>query len=216
MTHRHWRAIAIAFGILALATLACLPTRSTPQASNVLFEDDFADTSTGWEVGAWPGGSVGYKNGAYSVVSGGGGETMWGVGNTSFSNVVINVDTSQVSAPSNDNNGYGVVCREQGDGNGYYLLISGDGGYAIIKAENDEFVPLVEWAPTDKVKQGNAGNHIEATCNGTTLTLVVNGDRVATTEDSTYSSGDIAFAVTSYEDGQASEVLFDNLKVTKP
>jgi hypothetical protein len=211
---KHMRIVMGAVIVLVLAALACgTPSKSS---SAVLLEDDFSSTSTGWEVGSWPGGSVGYKSGAYSVVSNGGGDTMWGVANSSFSDVVINVDTQQVSAPANDNNGYGVVCREQGDGNGYYLLISGDGGYAIVKAQNDRFVPLVEWTRTDAVKQGNASNHIEATCNGTTLTLVVNGTRVATVEDSTYSKGDIALTVTSYEDGEPSEVLFDNVKVTKP
>lgn len=212
---RHWRVLIVAVSLLALAALACgTPTKSS--GPEVLYEDDFGDTGSGWEVGSWPGGSVGYKSGAYSVVSGGSGDTMWGIANTTLSDVLINVDTNQVSAPDNDNNSYGVACREQGDGNGYYLLISGDGGYAIIKAQGNEFTPLVEWTASDAVKKGNATNHIEATCKGTTLTLSVNGTRVATVEDSSYSSGDIALAVTSYEDGQASEVLFDNIKITKP
>jgi len=57
------------------------------------------------------------------------------VANRSFDNLVVEVDATQVSAGPENDNDYGVICREQGDGNGYYLLVSGDGYYAILKGE---------------------------------------------------------------------------------
>lgn len=183
--------------------------------AEVLFEDDFSDSASGWEVGVYDTGEVSYKDGAYSVVSSGGQQTMWGVANLSFDNVAIKVTATQVSAGPADNNDYGVVCREQGDGHGYYFLISGDGGYAILMAYENQFETLVDWAPSDAVNQGNATNDIEVICDGPTLTLTVNGQRLATTEDTTYSAGDIALTATSYEDA-ATEIHFDNLVVTRP
>jgi hypothetical protein len=47
------------------------------------------------------------------------------------------------------------------------------------------------------------------------LTLFVNGEQIATAEDSTYAQGDIALTATSYED-EPTEIHFDNIVVHKP
>jgi hypothetical protein len=214
--------------ILALAALACgvdlLPggggsSKPAPTPDNVIFQDDFGDSGSGWEVGDYDEGSVGYKDGAYFVTATITDYMMWGVANRSFDNLVIEVDATQVSAGPISDNAYGVVCREDGNAGGYYLRISGDGYYSIARAagvgEAEEFVPLVDWAESSAIKQGNATNHIRAVCSDSTLELHVNGEHVATAEDSTFTSGDIAFSATSYE-SEATEIHFDNLVVRTP
>lgn len=184
-------------------------------SGDVIFSDDFADESTGWEQGEYETGTVGYESGAYSVVSFGDGDTMWGVSNRTFADVVIEVEAEQVRAPTNDNNDYGVMCRVQENNDGYFLLISGDGFYAILLRADGQFTQLVDWTLTDRFNLGNATNRITAECNGSSLSLTVNGNLLAATEDSTFSTGDIALTATSYE-AQETEVQFDNLRVTKP
>ena len=201
------------FVVLMMAALAC--SNLSFGSSSGQYEDDFGNPKSGWETGDYEGGSVGYKDGAYFVVSSDENTTMWGVANKSFDDVVIEVDATQVSASSDDNNDYGVICREHDDGQGYYMLISGDGYYAIARAENEEFEWLVDWTESDVIRQGNATNHIRATCDGSTLALFVNGQRLATAEDSAFASGDIALTATTYED-VATEIHFDNLKVREP
>jgi len=197
--------------------LPFLPGTETPPPppSGVLFQDDFSDPVSGWEVGDYETGSVGYKNGVYFVTSLGNGDTMWGAANRAFDNLIIEVDATQVSAPANNNNDYGVMCRLQPNGDGYYLLISGDGYYAIAKAIDGDFEWLVNWTESDVIRQGNATNHIRAVCDGSTLLLFVNGQRLATAEDGTFARGDIALTATSYED-EPSEIHFDRLVVRKP
>ncbi len=181
-----------------------------------LFEDDFSDPNSGWEVGSYDGGSVGYKNGVYFVGSRGDAATMWGIANRSFDDLIIDVDTTQISAPANNNNDYGVVCRNQPDSlGGYYFLISGDGAYAILRADEGDFEPLVEWTQSATINQGNADNHIHAVCDGDYLALTINGQLLAEVYDGTFSSGDIALTATSYED-TPTEVHFDNLSVSVP
>jgi hypothetical protein len=158
---------------------------------------------------------VGYEGGVYFVTSLNNTSTMWGVANRSFDDLVIEVDATQVSAPTNNNNDYGVVCREQGDGSGYYLLISGDGYYGIARAEEGNFEWLVDWTKSNVIRQGNATNHIRAVCDGSTLELFVNGQRLATAEDDTFTRGDIALTATTYED-EPTDVHFDNLVVRAP
>ncbi len=62
---------------------------------------------------------------------------------------------------------------------------------------------------------GNATNHVRAVCDGSTLALFVNGQRLATAEDDAFSRGDIALTATAYED-EPTEIHFDNLVVRRP
>ena len=212
--------------VLALAALACggdlLPgggsSKPSPTPDNVIFRDDFGDTGSGWEEGDYDEGSVGYKDGVYFVTATVTDFMMWGVAYRSFDNLVIELDATQVSAGPGSDNAYGVVCREDGNAGGYYLRISGDGYYNISKAGvggGEEFVPLVDWAESNAIKQGNATNHIRAVCSGSTLELHVNGEHLATAEDGTFATGDIAFTATSYE-SEVTEIHFDNLVVRTP
>lgn len=192
-----------------------VPQATAAQASGVLMQDDFSDPSTGWEVGDYDTGSVGYQSGTYAVESLGNGDTMWGIANQDFGDVVIEVTAEQISGPANDNNDYGVMCRIQPNNDGYFLLISGDGYYAILKRANDQFENLVDWTPSDVINTGDSQNQIQAVCDGSSLALTVNGQSVATASDSEFSHGDIALTATSYET-DSTEVRFDNLVVSQP
>ncbi len=186
-----------------------------PERGNALLDDDFGDSSSGWEIGDYAGGSVGYKDGIYFVRGEEDGNVMWGVLKRSFDDLVIEVDATQVMAPANDNNAYGVKCREQSGGDGYVFMISGDGYYSIQIVVNGDWEQLVEWTTSDVIRQGNRTNHIRAVCDGTHLALFVNGELLAETEDSTYSEGDIGLAASTMED-EPTEIHFDNLVVRRP
>ncbi len=208
---------------LLLASLACaIPnplagggSDGSSAAGGVLFSDDFGSTDTGWEVGDYQTGSVGYGSGVYFVRALGNGDTMWGQASRSFTDVHIEVDAAQIEAPSNDNNDYGVICRLQSDGSGYYLLISGDGFYSILMGTQGGFEQLVDWTTSNLIRQGNTSNHITAICQGSNLSLYVNGDLLATATDSTFSTGDIGLTATSYE-STSTLVHFYNLVVSQP
>jgi len=72
--------------LLAVAALACTcnlpfgPKQQTPPPpppqTNVLFQDDFSNSGSGWEVGDYDTGNVGYKDGVYSVTSSNTSSTM--------------------------------------------------------------------------------------------------------------------------------------------
>ncbi len=196
--------------VLLVAPLAAIQAQG---GGDVLFEDDFSDDKSGWEVGEYDGGDVGYGDGYYFVTSTSSGSMMWGVANQSFDDIIISVEATQFSGPANNNNGYGVMCRVQSDGSGYMLYISGDGYASIVLASEGEFTALVDWTASDAVVQGNETNLIEASCLGSALSLSVNGELVAEAEDDTYAEGDIAFSATTFEDTMT-EIHFDNLVVS--
>jgi hypothetical protein len=198
---------------------------ATPTETGVLLEDDFSDPGTGWYVDDDPGqGSYAYENGVYAITALSSGLQMWGNANRSFGDVVITVDATQISAPANNNNAYGVGCRIQPgtNGDGYFLRISGDGYYAIVKyvttdpqTDDGEFVVLVDWMPTDAVNQGNATNHIEVSCAGSELSLSVNGQFLGSAQDTDYVTGDIAMTATTFED-MPTTIHYDNVVVRTP
>jgi flagellar basal body rod protein FlgG len=198
------------------ATTAAGPTPTVVSGPGaVLFEDDFSDPNSGWEVGEYPDGSVGYRDGYYYVISSVENKVMWGVANRSFDDVVVEVEATQASAPSNNDNSYGVQCRLQSNNDAYHLLISGDGFYSIEKVSGGTFTRLVDWTRSDVINQGNATNKIRAVCDGSRLALYCNGQLLAETTDSTLTQGDIALVTATYEP-EATEIHFDNLKVYEP
>jgi hypothetical protein len=212
--------IMICAGFLILTTYACtslegiLPNAEVDDRPDTFkLSDGFSDDNSGWEIGSFDGGEIGYTQGKYIVSSIGSGSTMWGSAGRSFEDVIIDVDTEQISAPSNNNNDYGIICRLQRDGGGYYGLISGDGFYAILRESGgDSYEILVDWKDSNHIRQGNSQNQLGLSCMGSKISLFVNGQLLAETSDNMYDSGDIGFTATSYEQ-EGTEVHFDNVTV---
>jgi tRNA A-37 threonylcarbamoyl transferase component Bud32 len=181
----------------------------------VLLQDGFRDENSGWEVGEFEAGRLRYDQGVYAVTSSGSGMLMWGVAHRNISDMVIDVDATQISAPVNDNNAYGVMCRVQPNDDGYLLRISGDGFYAIHRVVDDEFQALSDWTPSEAILQGNATNRIRAVCDGTRLALYANGELLAEVEDATFTQGDVALTATTFED-EPTTIHYDDLVVATP
>ncbi|MBN1180332.1 MAG: hypothetical protein JXD18_14055 [Anaerolineae bacterium] len=192
------------------------PPPSQPPVG-ILFGDDFSNPSSGWEIGQYEEGNVGYESGYYFVESVQDGIMVWATAFQNFSDILFDVDIAQIYGPANDNNGYGVLCRVQpGDyGDGYAFLISGDGYYTIQKIVGGDYEPLVAWNTSSVINQGNAENHIRAVCDGTRLELWVNGQLLAETTDATYASGDISLVAGTLE-AEPTEIHFDNVVIATP
>jgi hypothetical protein len=221
----------IALPVLAAALLSCnlfnnviqsssldsgsSPTGPNPSGRSTLYQDDFEDSGSGWTPGDFDNGTADYSSGTYSVSSDGDGYPMYGVANQTFGDVDIEVDSLQVAAPPDDNNDYGIGCRIQDNGDGYYLLISGDGYASIQLAVDGSFSNLVDWEESSAVHTGNASNHLRAVCSGSRLDLYINGQHALSQFDDTFGSGDVALTATSYESGPT-EIHFDNLVVHQP
>ena len=207
--------------VIPSPTTEISPSENIP-SGNVLYSDDFSTTSAELEDYSGDGGSAGTENGVY-VIRSTADLWQWGKSQSEFEDVVIDVDATMISGPSNNNIGFGVFCRltetEDGSVDGYMLAISGDGYYTIRVIVESNMSPLVDWTSSDVVNQGNVTNHIHATCNGSDLSLEVNGQVVATAvaDPSAPTVGAIAFSAISFEtDSRYAEVNFDNLVVSQP
>jgi CHAT domain-containing protein/tetratricopeptide (TPR) repeat protein len=184
----------------------------------VIFQDDFSDPASGWDVveaeeGADAPGSIGYKAGAYAIVTQGHGWIEGGGSNQYLSDVVIDVDATLISAPPGSWTYYGAGCRTSGLG-GYYLYLHGDGKYGIVKINRGEFDWLVEWQESTAIRQGTATNHLRVVCAGPYLALYANGELLAETWDNFYQHGEVWLAAASGD--EPAEIHFDNLVASVP
>lgn len=190
--------------------------------ANVLFSDDFSVDSIEMESYSGDDGTAGTENGEY-VIRSTGDLWQWGRSTSQFENTVIEADVTMIAGPTNNNAGFGVLCRlterEDTSVDGYMLAISGDGYYSIRSITASNMTGLVEWTFSDVINQGNTTNRIRATCNGSDLSLEVNGELVAsasTIADGS-SSGSIAFTAISFETNEPyAEAHFDNMIVSQP
>jgi hypothetical protein len=205
--------------LLGILVLTGCSKASRPDGVDPIYATDFSDGS--WEVGDYGTGRVGYADGEYFVTQVGGSDFMWGQAFQNFTDVDIWVNAQQVSGPSNDNTGYGIMCRVSYDFNsgalyGYWFGIGADGTYSIHEWTGNDVIALVDWASSGSIREGNGRvNELRAVCNGSTLQFYVNGVLVAEATDSSNSFGDIGLGGVSFESDSA-EFRFDDLEVFQP
>jgi hypothetical protein len=205
--------------IILVTTLACsLGSTTGPDGADVLFQDDFSSTSSGWDRDDWENGLTDYTNNAYRIYVKQPQYDIWALVNKSLpGDVKIEVDATKTSGP--DVNLFGVICRYTEDTDAetfdfYYLVAGSDGYAAIILIDDSQSNLLNETFTTDVINPG-AANHISAVCNGSSLTLSVNGTQVLSAEDSTLTAGDVGLVAGTFDETNV-DISFDNFVVTRP
>ena len=202
------------------------PATAAPQSSgsagaksgSVLFHDDFSNPSSGWDQTSDSDGSTDYANGGYRILVNTTNLVIWANPNQTFQNDVrIEVDATKSAGP--DTNAFGVICRYNDKDNFYRFLITSDGYAGISKIIKGD-VTVISSADgkiqtVNNINKGTASNHIRADCIGSTLTLYVNGNQVATANDSSLSGGDAGLFARTYDTGGV-DILFHDFNVYAP
>lgn len=191
------------------------PFQSGMTNQQVLFYDDFSNSSSGWQKNSGELGETAYIEGQYSITVKGANFDLWSNPSISFADTKIEVDTVRLGGP--DNNRFGVQCRYVDVDNYYFAVISSDGYYGIGKVVKGKqtFIPKNGMQVTEKIFAGSAVNHIRFDCIGNRLTLYLNGDYVESVEDSDLQSGDVGLLAGTFED-KGTKILFDNFVVFQP
>ncbi len=216
--------ILLALTALILASLACslfspgdngsdTPAPQVP--SNVLFQDDFADPTSGWDSVSDERGITDYADGIYRIFVNTTGTDVWSNPGLSFGDARVEVDATKVGG--DDNNDFGVICRYQGPENYYFLIVSSDGYYGIGKVSGgqQQLIGMESMPPSEVIRQSNATNQLRADCIGSKLSLYVNGEFLAQSEDSEFTSGDVGLLAGTLE-LPGTDIHFDNFVVSKP
>jgi hypothetical protein len=190
---------------------------------NLVLYDSFTDPTEG----DWPQwnevdirGAVGYHSGFYFIYA-----TVPEVptavvaGVDPASDIVIDVETTQLNENFPDTlSTYGVMCRVQENGDGYAFRITNNGQFAIERYQLGVFVPINGWKYSEVIKADKKinTNHIEVKCEGSQLSLFVNGHLLDLVTDNTWTSGLPGLVAQSGAAGTVTEVHYDELYLLKP
>ncbi len=136
-----------------------------------------------------------------------------------LADVVVTAIFRKVGGPPGG--GYGLIVRDQGplprDGinqsGRFYVLAVGDRGeMGIWRRDEDRWIDLLPWTPSDEVHRDHAANELSVRSVGPRLSLMVNGVEVASLVDSTLAEG----AVGVFVGGDFNEVAVERLRVQVP
>ena len=208
--------IAFLFGLSGCSTIENLLPAATASASGtILYADDFTNPQ-GWGTMGRSGGSVAFNYDGLEIKVDTPNSLFWTVNGKSYTDVQIDVDAVLLSGPTNDN--FGVLCRFKDNQNFYGFIVSHDGYYGLFKSIDGVIHPLLEtdgMKYSEIIRQGGIVNHIQVICQGTSLTLNVNGEEMASVTDPDLAKGQFGLIAGAY-DTAGVEVFFDNLLVIQP
>jgi hypothetical protein len=190
------------------------PVKSLPTAREPIYQDDFEDPASGWDVYTEDNFWAGYADGEYRLGVYQDNYTTWGNPDAEggFTDFEVEVDARQVEGPLDNN--YGLLVRHQpDDDNFYWFQISSDGYYSVDLMRTGEWVTLVGWEASDAIDQGvGAVNRLRVVCDGNRFTFYVNDTFLTEVTDSAFSAGNVGLAIGAFDESGV-VVHFDNLKV---
>ena len=195
------------------------PAPSRAAVFHTVFEEEFADGRHGWPndpiATAW------IADGGYRLFAREPGRFV-AVGAPIakvLGDVVVSGTFRKLGGPPGG--GYGLIVRDQGPGSRdginqggrYYVLEVGDRGeLGIWRREEDHWVDLIPWTPSDVVRPGGTANELMVQAVGQQLTFLVNGIRVASEVDAVLGEG----AVGIFAGGDFNDVAVDRFVVRVP
>lgn len=155
------------------------------------------DKAGSWQVFTAPGAAAlfrvsdGALEGAVAADRG----YVWSLNGAEHADVTITAVVQQTQGA--DGSAFGLMCRADARGNGYYFLIGSDGTFTIsvgTDARADLF-QLVPWQASSAVKRGKQANSLRAVCVENYLALFINDVFAAETFDDEFTRGQAGVAL---------------------
>lgn len=181
-------------------------------ANSEILTETFDNNDFGWAEYNTDGMSAAIGDGDYRLRTDGFFNVM-GFGPSASDGLIVQVDTIQLSDTSSGY--YGLVCRlDQNIGTSYEFAITNDGFYHLYKNNGDDSTYLIEPTESEAINIGaESVNQVMMICVNDYLALYVNNELLAETNDQEFTEGQVGFHVGSFEEGEVSEVAFDNLAI---
>ena len=124
----------------------------------------------------------------------------------------LSVEVRQVSGP--DTADYGVLFREDEQGNFYYFGMNNRGRF-ILYVYKGEWSTLLDITVTDLVRPGET-NRVTVIAEGAQFTFFVNDRYLATFTDEHIPKGGVALAIEMAQEGDEAVFEFDNFELRAP
>jgi len=174
-----------------------------------ILEEQFRRDDRTWNTQSDDDVTRAYRNGTLRLTIVSDQTVAWSLTEQTVSDFYLEADAYHLEGPVN--NQYGLIFRFVDDANFYLFTISADGYYALQKLEGGEWSNLVEWTETSAINTGEGdGNTLGILAEGPQITLLVNDEALATVEDDSFSTGQIAVSVGTFDEGGVA-VGFDDL-----
>ena len=201
------------FLFLSACTATPIPTLPLANSGDILFQDKFENSTTGWDRVSNNNGIMDYDLGGYRILVQQPAMNFWATPDRNFRDVRVEVDVTRLNGP--EENRSGLICRYQ-KADYYFFIISNDGFYAIGKfiGGNTILMGQSEMQASEFIQMGSM-NHLRADCIGDTLTFFVNFNEVASAKDTDFASGDVGLLAGSFSESGV-DVSFDNFVVMQP
>ncbi len=143
------------------------PSPTPSVLGDVFLEDDFSDPSSGWPDlppdRLFPGLTVGYKKGQYSMDAAPGAKLAYMLPApvpTSANHVVVSVDVAQFGEHAL----YGLFCKsDRRTANAFLFVIDSTGSWSVARMNDGRLVPI-EGGRSEVLQPGIGVNRLEAYC----------------------------------------------------
>lgn len=201
-----WHVIALLV-VMALAACGGGDGGDVPAS----FGDNF-DAAGDWRTISDADVEIGYADGGLSIHVKVLDRAAWTVAGRKFKDGVVSVNAKPIGGP--DDNAYGLVVRHVDDRNFYRFEISGDGYFAVQVPQGAfgwEF--LVDWAESPAIHKGQATNHLQVECRGSTMIFYANDVELTRVEDDRYGEGDVGLIAGTFYVEAGTHILFDDFKI---
>ena len=197
----------------AKPTIALIRTTPVNKALVLKYEDDFSDSSSGWDDAFGQSYTKQYGNNQYHIEITTSNLVVWGLANRNAADFEMEVEATSQTADTGIT--YGIIFRYVDDNNYYRFDISPDGFFLLTKFENGEWHTLVDWTASDAINTGQTTNVLKVSAFGNEIAVFANGQELARITDDSFSSGNFGFFTSTF-DSDHSWVSFDNLKLWAP
>jgi hypothetical protein len=220
--------VFLAIACLALAALACqavprllgpkvsgtneAPATNMPAQGNVILEDDFSSAT--WGTGTDTDSSVEYADQALQMIVYTKNYFVWSTPNAT------DYDKTHIEVTVKNNNTdptttFGIICDKQsGTSDFYYLGITPNGEYAIVKATTGQDDVVLtngkQWQKSALIQTNASSYRLGADCGNGTLTLYVDGQKIDSIAASDYPKGGVALFTWSGQEATTTNVSFDD------
>jgi hypothetical protein len=150
-----------------------------------------------------------FVNGAYQVTVKQPNLIAWRAADRDYGDAAISVDTTiNGSKPA----AAGLIFHFQDDKNFYIFTISEDSRYNLEFYKDDQLTTLIDWTESSAIKGAGETNALRVETAGDKIRLYANNQLLDEVSDSTFSRGQVALVVNSFQDAGAS-ASFDNLVI---
>jgi hypothetical protein len=185
----------------------------------VLVDERFASSRT-----AWPGdpeSTVWRGDGAYQLRASHPGRfvAVGMAGTDDIGDTIVTASFHKTGGPPGG--GYGLILRDQGpdprDGENqlghFYVFEVGDQGeFGVWLRDEDGWVDLLTWTPTDAIHAGTASNELTVAAIGERMSFLINGIPVASQVDTVLHTGSVGI----FAGGDDNQVAVEHFAVRVP